>query len=138
MADFVRVGTARTITREVREPVRVLLLEVPLLLREMLEHAIQLQSDWELLKDTGHGPQVLAKAVMPPDIVVLGLTTAHDATLVPALFAHWPMAKVITVMQAGDDATVYRLRLGRRVLGQASPSEIVEALRELTYESREA
>ena len=115
----------------------MLLLEVPPLLRDMLEHAIQLQSDCELLKDTRHGPQVLATEAMPPDIVVLGLTTAQDATLVPALFAQWPMTKVITVMQAGDDAMVYMLRLGRRVLGQASPSEIVETLRELAHESRE-
>jgi DNA-binding NarL/FixJ family response regulator len=117
--------------------VRVLLLELPLLLRDMLEHSIQLQSDCELLKNSRHGPQVLAEEAMPPDIIVLGLTTAQDAALVPALFARWPMARVITLMQAGDDATVYMLRLGRRVLGQASPSEIVKTLRELAHESRE-
>ena len=116
---------------------RVLLLEVPLLLRDMLEHAIQLQRDCELVKETRHGPQVLVKEATAPDIVVLGLTTAQDATLVPALFAHWPMARIITVMQAGDDATAYSLKLGRRVLGQASPSEIVNTLRELAHERRE-
>lgn len=120
-----------------REPVRVLLLGMPQLLRGILEHAVQLQSDCELLKDTRRAFQMLAEQTVPPDIVILGLTAAEDATLVPALFARWPTAQVMTVMQAGDDAAVYELRPRRRALGQMSPAEIVETLCEAVHRSRE-
>lgn len=123
--------------REVEKPVRVLLLELPQLLREILEHAIRLQSDCELLKGTRGGFQMLTEQTLPPDIVILGLTAAEDATLVPALFARWPEAQVMTVMQAGDDAAVYELRPRCRALGQRSPAEIVETLRDAVHRTRE-
>jgi hypothetical protein len=69
--------------------------------------------------------------------VILGVTAAEDTTLVPALFARWPWAQVMTVMQAGDEATVYELRPRRRVMGQMSPDEIVAALRAAVHRSRE-
>jgi DNA-binding NarL/FixJ family response regulator len=115
----------------------VLLLEIPRLLRDILEHSIQLRSDCELLKDTRGGLEMLRAQTIPPDIIVLGLTAAQDATLMPALFARWPMAQIVTVTHAGDDGAVYELRPRRRVLGQMSPTEIVEALREAVLSSRE-
>jgi DNA-binding NarL/FixJ family response regulator len=126
-----------TIAHDVKEPVRVLLLAMPQLLRGILEHAIQLQSDFELLKDTRRTLQMLTEQMVPPDVVILGLSAAEDATLVPALFARWPTAKVLTVTQAGDDAAVYELKPRRRALGQMSPAEIVESLRDAVHPSRE-
>jgi hypothetical protein len=67
---------------------------------------------------------------MPPDVVILGLTAEEDATLVPALFARWPRARVMTVMQQGDAASLYELQPNRLVLGEMSPSEIVQMLRD--------
>ena len=115
--------------------VRVLLLELPQLLRDILEHAIRQQTDWELLKDM---PEFAALAgnTAPPDIVVLGLTEAQDATLVAALLARWPMTQVVTVMQTGDDAMAYELRPHRRMLGQVSPADIVGTFRQVVHESR--
>jgi DNA-binding NarL/FixJ family response regulator len=115
---------------------RILLLEMPQLLRSILEHAIQVQSDCELLRGTPRGFQMLEQTT-PPDVVILGLTAADDATLVPALFARWPMTQVMTVMQAGDEAAVYELRTRRRALGQLSPAEIVDALRDSVHRSRD-
>jgi len=106
------------------------------LLRGILEHAIQAHSDCELLKDTRRALEMLTRQMTPPDIVMVGLTTAEDATVVPALLARWPQARVMTVMQAGDDAAVYELRPSRRSLGQMSPAEIVEALCEAVHRSR--
>jgi len=118
--------------------VRILLLEVPQLLRGIFEHAIQVDSDCELLKDSTHTLRVSTQQTSPPDIVILGLTAAEDTTLVPALFARWPHAQVMTVMQAGDDAAMYELRPQRKALGQASPAEIVETLREAVHSRRDA
>jgi DNA-binding NarL/FixJ family response regulator len=109
------------------EQVRVLLLEVPHLLREILEQAIQVDDECELVTD----PDVTATFGdrIVPDVVVLGLTAEGDATLVPALLARWPRARVVTVMPHGDAATIYELRPDRRMLDEMSPTEIVNALR---------
>ena len=117
-------------------PVRVLLLEMPQLLRGLLEHAIQRRSDWELLKSTRSARAVFTSPGAPPDIVVLGLTAAEDDTLVPAVFARWPQAQVMTVKEAGDEAVVYELRPRRRDLGQVSPDEMIDTLREAVARSR--
>ncbi len=111
---------------------------MPQLLRGILEHSIQLQSDFELLKDTRRPLQMLTQQMAQPDVVILGLTAAEDATLVPALFARWPAAQVVTVTQADDSAAVYELRPYRRLLGQMSPAEIVESLRDAVHRSRES
>jgi DNA-binding NarL/FixJ family response regulator len=120
----------------VSEPVRVLLLEMPPLLRGILEHEVQLQSDCELLKDARRPFHPLPEQASPPDIVILGLTAAQDATLVPALLARWPLAQVMTVTEAGDDAAVFELRPRRRELGQMSPAELIQTLREAAHLSR--
>jgi DNA-binding NarL/FixJ family response regulator len=127
----------RKIVAEMGEPVRVLLLEMPQLLRGILEQAVQLHGDCTLVKNTGRVFATPTEQMVPPDIVILGLTAAEDATLVPALFACWPRAQVMTVMQAGDDAAAYELRPRRTELGQMSPAEIVETLRAAVRRSRE-
>lgn len=120
-----------------RETVRVLLLEMPMLLRGILEHAVHLRSDCELLKVTNGSLPLLAEQAAP-DVVIMGLTAAEDATLVLALFARWPGTQVMTVMSTGNDAVVYELRPHRRALGQMSPTEIVDTLREVVHRSRTA
>jgi hypothetical protein len=121
----------------VSSPVRVLLLELPQLLRGILEHAVQRRRDCELLTDRTRAFPALPGFDQAPDIVILGLTAAQDATLVPALFARWPQASVMTVLEAGDDAALYELRPRRQAMGQMSPDEIVEALRDEVQRRRE-
>lgn len=111
-----------------KESLRVLLLEVPQLLRDILEHEITSRSDCRLLKGATHELEPERERDGSPDIVILGLTAAEDCTLVPALFARWPLAQVMTVTQTGDEATVWELRPGRRALGQMSPAQMVNAL----------
>lgn len=119
-------------------PLRVLLLEVPQLLRGILEHAIQQQSDCELLKGARRDLGLKAERTEPPpDAVILGVTGVEDTTLVLALFARWPAAQLMTVMQTGDETTVYELRPRRRALGQMSADEMVDALRAAVHRNRE-
>ena len=116
---------------------RVLLLEVPRLLRGILEHAIEVDRGCELLKDVGHNLSTWREEAPQPDVVILGLTAVEDVALVLALFARWPQAQVMTVMQAGDDAAIYELRPRRQALGEVSPAEIVEKMREAVHRKRE-
>jgi DNA-binding NarL/FixJ family response regulator len=120
---------------KVTAPLRVLLLELPHLLRDILEQAIRQQADCELLKDIRE-LEVLMGQTMPPDVVVLGLTEEQDAALVATLLARWPMTQVVTVTQGGDDAMAYELRPHRRTLGQVSAADIVRTLRQVVHESR--
>lgn len=116
-------------------PLRVVLLEVPRLLRDVLEHAIHQDGGCELVGASG-GAATPADQ-QPPDMVILGLTADEDATLVPALFARWPRAQVLTVAPTGGAAALYELRRRRRQLGEVSPSELVRTLRDAVQHSRD-
>ena len=118
-------------------PVRVLLLEVPKLLRDILEHAIRQDEGYELIVEPRSVMQMSDGHVVLPDVVVLGLTAGADVTLVPALFARWPGAQVLTILQTGADAVVYELRPRRQVLGEISPAEILVRLRDAVQRQRE-
>jgi hypothetical protein len=109
--------------------VHVLLLEIPKLLRGILEHAIGTQPDCQVMKDERPAPEH-AGPQPRPDVVILGITDADDETLLPGLFARWPHAHVMTLMRAGADAAVYQLRLDRRTLAGVSPDQIMQVLRE--------
>jgi hypothetical protein len=103
----------------------------------MFEEAVRTRRDCTLLTHSGRVYGALTEQMTEPDIVVLSVTSAEDATLVPALFAQWPRAQVMTVKQSGDDAAAYELAPRRIALGQLSPAEIVDKLRELVYRSRD-
>jgi DNA-binding NarL/FixJ family response regulator len=109
---------------------------MPLLLRELLEHAIELQDDCELLQDTRRGLQTLAGNTAAPDIVVLGLSADEDATILPPLFARWPTAQIVTLTRSGEDAMAYELIPRRRVLGPRSPAEIIATAHDAVQKSR--
>ena len=108
---------------------RVLLLEVPKLLRDILQHATRNEDDFELETET--------EPATSPDVVILGLTAAEDVTLVSALFARWPSAQVLTVMHAGGDVVAYELSPRRQTLGEISPAEILLSLRNSMRRKRE-
>ena len=118
------------------EPVRILLLEIPQLLRDMLAQAIQVHGDCELIKGTKRALE-LPEQMVSPDVVILGLMAAEDATLVAPLLARWPGAHVMTLAPVGEDVTAYALKPHCRALGQLSPDEVVDSLRAATARRRE-
>ena len=118
------------------EPVRVLLLELPQLLRGILEQAMDVQTGCEMVKDSRTAFQMLTEQPASADIVILGLSEPQDVTLVPAVFAQWPRAQVMTITQTGHDAAVYELQPRRRALGDMSPTEIVHTLRQAVERRR--
>jgi DNA-binding NarL/FixJ family response regulator len=120
----------------VTEPVRVLLLELPPLLRGILEQAMDVHTGCEMVKDSRTVFQMLTEQPASADIVILGLSEAQDATLVPAVFAQWPRAQVMTITQAGNDAAAYELQPLRRALGDMSPTDIVDILRQAVERRR--
>jgi DNA-binding NarL/FixJ family response regulator len=115
----------------------MLLLHMPPLLRELFEHAVETRDDCALLRDTRSTLDMLRNPVEPPDVVVVGLAAEDDAAVVPALFAQWPKAQIITVAASGHGGMVYELKPHQRVLDEMSPAEIVEALHATIRNKRE-
>jgi len=111
---------------------------MPQLLRDILEPAVLRQRGFVLLRETRGVFEVLTEGRQTPDLVILGLTGAEDATLVPALFTRWPHAQIMTISEAGDDAAIYELRPRQRALGQMSPTEMIRVLHEAVHGSRES
>ena len=114
----------------------VLLLEIPQLLRGILEHAIVAHGGFEVLRCDWTPEQSPQQPQTPPDVVILGITDAGDTTLLPGLFARWPEAQIMTLTQAGEDASVYELRLGRMPIEVGSPDDILRVLHEAAHRRR--
>jgi DNA-binding NarL/FixJ family response regulator len=115
----------------------MLLLHMPPLLRELFEHAVERRHDCALLKESRSTLDMLRGSAERPDVVVVGLSTADDAAVVPALFARWPNAQIMTVTVSGHGGMVYELKPNRRVLDEMSPAEIVETLHATIRHERE-
>lgn len=118
-------------------PARVLLLQLPKLLREILERAIQDAQDCELICEQHGALDWLDERAIHPDIVILGLNAAADATLVSTLFARWPLVPVMTVGLSGRNAVVHELIPCQQVCGEVSPAEILAALLAAVRRKRE-
>ena len=105
---------------------RILLLEVPKLLRDIFERAIRLRDGFEVIRDTRPMFQALRESGPVPDVMVLGLTAEDDAPLVPVVLSRWPLARVITVSGGGACIEIAHLDPHGRKLLQPTPDAIVE------------
>jgi DNA-binding NarL/FixJ family response regulator len=114
----------------VRSRVRVLLVDVPTLLRQILEEAITRHPDLELV------PQAAAATGTSPnerptlDAVIVGADAAQAPDQASALLDRWPRAQVVMLTAAGRDAALYELRPHRTQLGKLSPVEALQAIRD--------
>lgn len=114
---------------------RVLLLEVPKLLRDILERAIRSRDGIEMIRDTRPTLEAMTESGPVPDVVVLGLSAEDDAPLVPIVLSRWPLARVITIHEGGRSAEVARLHPQSRKLLQPTPEAIFQCLGEAMDEA---
>jgi chemotaxis response regulator CheB len=106
--------------------VRILLLEVPKLLRDILERAIRQRDGFELIRDARPALKALTEGGPAPDVVVLGLSAEDDAPLVPVVLSRWPLARVITISGGGKSVEIAHLAPCSRTLLQPTPEAIIE------------
>jgi DNA-binding NarL/FixJ family response regulator len=107
---------------------RVVLLELPRLLQEIVERAVGGQPDMEIVADLPTArtlPAALAEA--RADVVISG--AGHDSAELSDLLEERSRLKVLAVSNDGRDAVLYELRPVRTPLGELSPRTIVEAIR---------
>lgn len=112
---------------------RVLLLELPPLLRDIIQHSVNAAGGFELVTELDQRRSGIAAA---PDFVVLGLASDGDAMLVPVIHARWPDALVLAVMTDGSETVAYECKVDRRVLGPMGPGELIGALQRSVRQRR--
>lgn len=103
---------------------RILLLELPKLLREILEQAT-LKCGGEVIRDLRDAARALSEGGPTPDVVVLGLSDKEDAPLVSAVLSRWPLAEVITLSSDASETVIYRSSLHTEALDQPSSDQIL-------------
>jgi len=109
------------------ERARVALVDLPRLLREIVERAVAGQPDMEIAELRAGGDLSDALRAARADVVVSGAD--HDYDELRDLLDRRPRLKVLTVADDGREATLYELRPARTQLGEVSPETIVEAIR---------
>lgn len=106
---------------------RILVHEMPELLQGLFEQAILDRPDMELVRALPGG--LTANALQSPDVVVTVVGDAADDDAASDLLWRWPRSEVLAVAIDGDHATVYQLHPRRRLLGQGTPLELLDAIR---------
>lgn len=103
--------------------------DVPPLLRQILEHEMSGQPDFEVLPDDAVARRV-AGVVPPPDAIILATKDTKAAGHARMLLDRWPHAGVLVFTRFGRSAALYRRRHRRIDLGQISASEAAQAIRD--------
>jgi len=113
---------------DVSPNIRILLRDMPGLVRDVLEHAISGQSDIEIIREDQ------AVLTMPmnqsiPDVVIVGTTHTEDMQNAPSELLQWPQSLVLIITLDGHRAALYELVPHKTEFGEMSPLELVDAIR---------
>jgi DNA-binding NarL/FixJ family response regulator len=109
---------------------RILLADLPWLLREIVTEALEAQSDMEVVGSVA-GSESLARTIeqSQAEVIVIGHDRPEDAA---GLLGRRPPLAVIAVTGDAKESEYYELRPHRVRLGEISPSELVETIRQAT------
>ena len=100
-------------------PIRIRMLEMPRLVRELIELAIRTQPDMEVV-DSGS---------QAPDFVVCGVPSAEEPSAARSALAESARVRVLELDAAAGRASLYELHEYEREIGEVSPDEIVATIR---------
>ena len=109
--------------------VRVLLSQMPQILRDIFEHEILHHPDLELVEEATHGLQVSGCWGRPPDVVVMGTGASDHSSVARVLLAQWPRAQIMFVTPTEGEAALCELRMHTTAIGCVSPAELVQTIR---------
>ena len=105
---------------------RVLVIDMPEILRGIIEDAIASEPDMQLVR-----PRWRMAAGGEPDVVIVGTPRAEDVDGAEAMLARWPRSRVLMVATSGRHTVMYELRPSRTELGELSPADLVAAVRSM-------
>jgi hypothetical protein len=95
------------------------MLEMPRLVRELIELAVRSQPDME----------VVERGSPPPDFVVCGLPATEGPSAARSALAESARVRVLELDAAAGRASLYELHEHEREIGEVSPDEIVATIR---------
>ena len=139
-----RIRIRRTIVRRAAarqarrvHPIRILLVDMPRLVRDMLVGAIERQGDMRLV---GQRPAVaaLGEAVRECDaeFVILGLDERRLPPDGEAFFSERSRVRLFGIEAVEGDACLYELKPERVELGAVTPESVVREIRRAARRSR--
>jgi DNA-binding NarL/FixJ family response regulator len=109
----------------VNRNIRVLVEDVPELVRGLLSHALSGQPDIELVN--GRVVPLLRDAAAPD--VVVATQRGDDLESVRRLLSKWPQTKVLMISVDGRQAALFQLEPHRTQLRELSPTELAATIR---------
>src|SRR5690349_16711482 len=104
--------------------IRVVIRDVPTMLREILEQAISGEPDMEVIAESLLPEPFVDDTHLLPDVVVLGQRDAGSLERGPAELDRWPRSRVLMITKRGRTAVLYELVPHRRDLGELSPDQL--------------
>jgi hypothetical protein len=108
---------------------RVLILNTPTLLGDLLAQAMIQDVEFEVIREREFGRTMNGSTA--PDIVVVGRALADEEQTASALLARWPQSLVVAIGSDRRGATFYELEPTKLAIGDLAPKELVLAIRSM-------
>jgi chemotaxis response regulator CheB len=110
--------------------IRILLVDMPRLAREMIDAAVAGQPDMCVVETTADPSELVAAARrVRPSFVIVGLERDALPNGCLQLLDEQPKLKVLGIEAEAGRAYLWELRPKRRALGEIAPADVVEAIR---------
>jgi DNA-binding NarL/FixJ family response regulator len=109
---------------------KILIVEIPALLREIIEEIIAGERDIEVVGELRDHAGVVALAERTDaTFVIAGLTHPELDSVYRDLLAERPSTRVLAVRREGRQSTLYELRPHAETLGELSPEMLLTVIR---------
>lgn len=105
---------------------RVLLRELPLMLRDMLAQTLAKEPGVEIISEPPL-PLTPPPSAAPPDVVIVG-TDDPDVNGATALLRRWPLSRVLLISATGERGHLVELQPRRTSLGEMSLADLLRVV----------
>lgn len=110
--------------------IRVLLAEMPQMLRDAFTQLVAGQPDMRLVGNLADPlGLLLAAGQTRTDAIIMGLRDSEFPGICSHLLGEYPHIKVVGITRDGRRAFLYELRPQRAALGEVSPQDVLDAIR---------
>jgi hypothetical protein len=111
--------------------IRVLLIRMPRILRDLLADVLGSESDIQIVADVLSPRDVTTDdlARMQPDVVIVGPDAKEPARTCLEMLGRTPRLKLLALERKGREFSIYELRPVRTKLGALSPTTLIASIR---------
>jgi hypothetical protein len=113
---------------------RVLLGDMPLMLKELLTHALARDANAEIINEPLL-PRAAPSPLNAPDLVIGATADSAQPGAAPDLLERWPRSQVLMIATDGHHATLYELQPRRTRLGEMSIEQLLGVVARLAQEA---